>query len=61
MKFYIHEFYENFAERRGRVVNTPASYSGGPRFKSQPRLPVMLIEFFCGFPQSLHAISGMVP
>jgi hypothetical protein len=24
----------NMAECRGRVVNTPASYSGGPRFKS---------------------------
>jgi hypothetical protein len=23
-------------ERRGRVVNTPASYSGSPRFKSGP-------------------------
>jgi hypothetical protein len=24
-------------ERRGRVVDTPASYLGGPRFKSWPR------------------------
>jgi hypothetical protein len=33
-------------EHRGRVVNTPASYSGGPEFKSRPK-------GFRGFPQSL--------
>jgi hypothetical protein len=38
-------------DRRGRVVNTP-SYSGGPRFKSRPGLPNILIELFRGFPQS---------
>jgi hypothetical protein len=27
----------NFTERRGRVVNTPTSYSGGPGFKSPSR------------------------
>jgi hypothetical protein len=26
----------DFTERRGRAVNTPSSYSGGPGFKSQP-------------------------
>jgi hypothetical protein len=31
---------------RGRVVNTPASYSGCPGFKSQPRRPATLIEGF---------------
>jgi hypothetical protein len=31
-------------EHRGRVVNTPPSYSGGRRFKSWPRLPS--ISFF---------------
>jgi hypothetical protein len=27
---------ERNAERRGQVVNTPTSYSGGPGFKSLP-------------------------
>jgi hypothetical protein len=39
---------------RGRVVNTP-SYSEGPEFHSRPWLPAILIEVFCGFPQSLQA------
>jgi hypothetical protein len=40
-------------ERRGRVVNICALYSGGPGFRSRPgdRLPLG----FCGFPQSLQA------
>jgi hypothetical protein len=33
-------------ERRGRVVNSPASYSGGPGFKSRSRQPAILIEVF---------------
>jgi hypothetical protein len=28
--------YADFTERRGRVFNIPASYSGGPEFKSRP-------------------------
>jgi hypothetical protein len=36
-------------ERRGRVVNTPASYSGGRRFESRPQRPLKLIEFFVVF------------
>jgi hypothetical protein len=32
---HVHNGHE-CTERRGRVVNTPASYSGGPGFKSQP-------------------------
>jgi hypothetical protein len=43
-------------ERRGRVVSTPALYSGGPGFESRPRRPAVLIEGFCGFLQSLQAI-----
>jgi hypothetical protein len=34
---------------RGREVNTPASYSVGPGFKSRPRKPAMVIEVFHGF------------
>jgi hypothetical protein len=40
-------------EHRGRVVNTPASYSGGPEFKSRPQWPAILIKGFRGFPQSI--------
>jgi hypothetical protein len=39
----------------------PASYSGGPGFKSLPRWPAILIEVFRGFPQSLQVIAGIVP
>jgi hypothetical protein len=38
----------------GQVVNTPASYSGGTALKSRPQRPAILIEDFCGFPQSLQ-------
>jgi hypothetical protein len=48
-------------ERRGRVVNPPASYPGGPEFKSRPRRSAMLIEAFRGFRQSLQANAGIVP
>jgi hypothetical protein len=37
----------------GRVVNTLASYSGGPGFKS--RLQTIYPEVFRGFPQFLQA------
>jgi hypothetical protein len=33
---YCVEKPERLTERRDRVVNTPASYSGGPGFKSLP-------------------------
>jgi hypothetical protein len=36
-------------EHRGRVVNTPASYSRCPRFKSWPRRPAILIDVYRGF------------
>jgi hypothetical protein len=36
-------------ERRGRVVNTPNSYFGGPGFDSRPRWPAILIEVFVIF------------
>jgi hypothetical protein len=42
-------------KRRGRVVNTPTSYSGGPGFDYRSRRPAILIEVFRGFPQSLQA------
>jgi hypothetical protein len=48
------------AEHRGRVLNTPASYSGGPEYKSRLRRPAILIEGFRGFSQSLQANVGIV-
>jgi hypothetical protein len=36
-------------ERHGKVVTTPASYSGGPGFKSRAWRPEILIEGFRGF------------
>jgi hypothetical protein len=48
-------------EGSGRVVNTPASFSGGPGLKSRTRRPVSLTEVFLGFPQSLQANAGIVP
>jgi hypothetical protein len=48
-------------ERRGRAVNTPTSYSGGPAFDSRSRGPAILIQGFRGFPQSLQANAGIVP
>jgi hypothetical protein len=48
-------------ERRGRVVRTPASYSGGPGLKSRPRWPAILSEGFLGFSQSLQANAGLIP
>jgi hypothetical protein len=50
-----------YTERRGWVVNTPASYSEGPSFKIRPRRLAMLIEVFRGFTQSLQANSSLVP
>jgi hypothetical protein len=35
------------------------SYSGSPRFDSQPWWLAVLIEVFCGLPQSLQANSGI--
>jgi hypothetical protein len=48
-------------KRRGRVVNNPASYSGGPEFDSRPRRTAVLIEVLRGSPQSLQANAGIVP
>jgi hypothetical protein len=42
-------------ERRGRVLNIPASYSGGAGFDSRPQPPAILIDIFRSFPQSLQA------
>jgi hypothetical protein len=36
-------------EPRGRVVNTPASYSGGPGFKSPSRDRLSWLSFIVGF------------
>jgi hypothetical protein len=48
-------------ERRGRVVNTYLSYSGGPGFKSRLGDPLAGFTFFVVFPQFLQANAGMVP
>jgi hypothetical protein len=45
-------------ESRGRVVNIPASCSGGPRFDFRPRRPAILIEVFRGVPQLLRRMQG---
>jgi hypothetical protein len=37
------------AERRGAVVNAPASYSGGPGFKSLPRDRLPCLRYFVVF------------
>jgi hypothetical protein len=50
----------SLSERRCRIVNNPASYSGGTGFKSRPRRTAILIEVFRGFPQSLQANAGIV-
>jgi hypothetical protein len=42
------------------VVHTPASYSGGPRFKSRPGERLSLV-IFRGFPQSFQVNAGIVP
>jgi hypothetical protein len=44
--FLITWFRTRLTERRGRVVNNPVSYSGGPGFKSRPRRTAILIEVF---------------
>jgi hypothetical protein len=63
-------YYKTFnleTERHGRMVDTRASYSGGPEFKSRPRLSAVLIEYFRGLPQSMFcyvllvARIGIVP
>jgi hypothetical protein len=36
--------------RRGRVINSPSSYSGGPRLDSRPARPIILIVCFRCFP-----------
>jgi hypothetical protein len=48
-------------DSRGRVGNTPVSYSGGPGFHSRPRRTVILILVYRGLPQSLQANAGIVP
>jgi hypothetical protein len=47
--------------RHGPLGNTPASYSGGPRFDPRRRQPAILTEVFRGFPPSLQANAGVVP
>jgi hypothetical protein len=48
-------------ERRGWVVNTPASYLGGPGLDYRPRRQEIQIEVFREFPQTLQAKAGIVP
>jgi hypothetical protein len=51
---------DSWTERRGRVFNSPVSFSGGPGLKSRPGRPDVLIEVFRGFYQSLQANPGIV-
>jgi hypothetical protein len=41
--------YKGFIERPGRVVNTPASYSGGPGLKYRPRRLAIMTDVFVIF------------
>jgi hypothetical protein len=43
---------------RGRVFNTPASYSGGSRVQISARRTATLTEAFRGLPQSLQEMLG---
>jgi hypothetical protein len=47
-------------ERRGQVVNTPASYSE-VSVQISARRPAILTEVIRGFPPSLKANSGIAP
>jgi hypothetical protein len=53
-------YLENHTDRSG-VVDTPAPYSGGPGFDSEPRRRAIVIEVLRGFPHSLQANSGIQP
>jgi hypothetical protein len=48
-----------FTKRRGREVNTPGPYFGGPGFKSRPGERI-LTEIFRDFHQSLQANTWIV-
>lgn len=48
-------------EHHGQMVNMPTLYSGGPRFDSRSQQLAILIEGFCGFPQSRQKNAGIVP
>jgi hypothetical protein len=49
-----------FTERRVRVVNTPASYSGSIGHKSRPGNRLSWLRIFGFFPQSLQATPGIL-
>jgi hypothetical protein len=46
-------------ERRGQVVSTSASYSGGSGLNLGAK-PTILIEIFCGFPQTFQPSARIV-
>jgi hypothetical protein len=48
-------------ERRGRVVNTLALYSGGPRFKSGTGDRLSCVRFFVAFLNASQAHAGIFP
>jgi hypothetical protein len=50
----------HLTEGHGQLVNNPASYSGGPRFKFRPGDWLSWPRFH-GFSQSLHANTRIVP
>jgi hypothetical protein len=49
------------SKRRGRMVNTSASYSRDIGFDSRLLRRNILSEIFRGFPQYLQANTGIVP
>jgi hypothetical protein len=51
---------DDSTERHGRVVNAPASYSGGPGLKSRPEDRLSCLKIFRGFCQSLQINVGIV-
>jgi hypothetical protein len=53
-------FYPHPTERRGRVVNTRASYLVGTGFKSRPGNRQLTVAFR-GFPPFIWASAGIIP
>jgi hypothetical protein len=45
-------------ERRGRIISTPAAYSGGPRFKSRPGNRLSWLRFFVVFLSPSRQMPG---
>jgi hypothetical protein len=55
---YVSENSTGVTGRRGRVVSTPASYSGGPGFKSRPGDRLYWLRFFVVFLSPSRKMPG---